>query len=256
MTTSFTTRLSLQVLVSEQYSDPSSSVMQETHRLNNNCSHMPSWVSPCLKPWDFSVLWWRSYCCLLFKFFISIISSITHSNSVVEMKTVSLNLILSSKVHLKVQRNEKSLHNTIKELKFSKNFKHLCGAKNAISMNNNHIVDWDSKWSIQMGIKTKLKNDSEKRKSADVLLSSNVIHDLLVAFWVEFRLQWCTMNVCSTECFDAEQMGGFRIINWNTLAFRVVVVELELYWNVFDESTSLIPSHWIVKCCEKLQLWT
>jgi len=24
--------------------------------LNNNCSHMPSWVSPCPKLWDFSVL--------------------------------------------------------------------------------------------------------------------------------------------------------------------------------------------------------
>lgn len=52
-----------QVLVSDQYSVPSSLVTPETHRWNSSCSPMPSWVSPCLRLWVCSVLWWLSCCC-------------------------------------------------------------------------------------------------------------------------------------------------------------------------------------------------
>merc|ERR1711917_91608 len=42
------------VLVSEQFSAPSSLVTPETHPSRVNSSHMPFWDSPSLKPWVFS----------------------------------------------------------------------------------------------------------------------------------------------------------------------------------------------------------
>lgn len=56
-----------QVLVSVQYSVHSSLAMPGIHLLNNNCSHMLSWVLPCQKLWVFSVLWWPSCCYSLSK---------------------------------------------------------------------------------------------------------------------------------------------------------------------------------------------
>ena len=46
---------------------PSSSDMPVTPHWNSNFFHTPSWVSPCLKLWVFSVLWWPFCCCLLSK---------------------------------------------------------------------------------------------------------------------------------------------------------------------------------------------
>lgn len=38
-----------------------------THLWSSSCSHMLSWVLPCLKPWDCSVWWLLSLSCLLCK---------------------------------------------------------------------------------------------------------------------------------------------------------------------------------------------
>lgn len=59
----------LQVRVLERCSAPSSSVTPGTPPSSSSCSHTPSWVSPCLRLWVSSVLWWRSCCCSLSKLF-------------------------------------------------------------------------------------------------------------------------------------------------------------------------------------------
>lgn len=94
----------LQALESEQYSVHSSLATPEIHHSNNNCSHMPSWVSPCPKLWDFSVLWWLSCCCSLSKFITLIVFDnkppTTQSS---KMKTKTLILSLKSIVNSRVK---------------------------------------------------------------------------------------------------------------------------------------------------------
>lgn len=53
--------LYLQELVLERCSVLLSSVMPGTLHLSNSSFHMPSWDSPCLRLWVFSVWWWLSF---------------------------------------------------------------------------------------------------------------------------------------------------------------------------------------------------
>ena len=56
------------VLVLDLSSVPSLSDTPVIHHWNNNSFHTPFWVSPCLKLWVFSVLWWPFCFCSLFNF--------------------------------------------------------------------------------------------------------------------------------------------------------------------------------------------